>query len=179
MASTRVMRGLCYKDVGVVELRSDLPIPRVARATDAVVRVTHAGVCGSDLHPLWGREPGLDPGTVMGHEFVGVVVEAGAGVRAMVPGTRCMTPFTTSCGACFYCTRGLSCRCEHPDARLFGWRSGGVGLHGGQAEYVLVPLADSTLRVLPDKGPCVCARVRPRVGSACTFVRGAAVLRLC
>jgi threonine dehydrogenase-like Zn-dependent dehydrogenase len=83
----------------------------------------------------------------MGHEFLGTVVEAGPEVRAFRPGARVVSPFSTSCGACFACRRGLTSRCER--GQLFGWVAGGRGLHGGQAELVRVPLADSSLVALP------------------------------
>lgn len=115
---------------------------------DVIVAVEAAGICGSDLHPYLGRERGLDPGTVMGHEFVGRVVEVGAGVSAFAAGDRVVAPFTTSCGACWACRIGLSARCVR--GQLFGWVQDGQGLHGAQAEYVRVPLADATLVRLPD-----------------------------
>lgn len=122
--------------------------PAIVDDTDAVVRVTAAGICGSDLHPYFGRERGLDSGTVMGHELLGEIVEAGPGVVGHSVGDRVVAPFTTSCGACFYCLADLTGRCER--GQLFGWVEGGVGLHGGQAEYVRVPLADSTLVGVPE-----------------------------
>jgi len=124
-----------------------IPDPVILAPTDAIVRVRACAICGSDLHPYFEREKGLDHGTVMGHEFVGEVVELGAEVRALRDGDSVMSPFTTSCGHCFYCRRGLTCRCEW--GQLFGWRSGGEGLHGGQAEYVRVPLAEQTLLRIP------------------------------
>ena len=117
--------------------------PQILQSTDAIVRVTMAGICGSDLHVYHGRETGLDNGTVMGHEFVGTVVETGAGVKKYFKGSRVLSPFTTSCGECFYCRIGLTCRCEK--GNLFGWVQSGHGLHGAQAQYIRVPMADSTL----------------------------------
>jgi threonine dehydrogenase-like Zn-dependent dehydrogenase len=131
---------LAYEDVADSELR---------RPDDALVDVSAAGICGSDLHPYFGRERGLDAGTVMGHEFVGRVAEVGPEVRELAVGERVVAPFTTNCGACFYCRSGLTARCERGE--LFGWVEGGRGLHGGQAERVRVPLADSTLVRVPDE----------------------------
>lgn len=122
--------------------------PRIEDAGDAVVRVWVAAICGSDLHPYHEREEGLDPGTVMGHEFVGEIVEAGPAVQGLEVGDVVMAPFTTNCGICFYCRRGLTCRCA--EGRLFGWVEDGEGLQGAQAEYVRVPLAATTLMELPD-----------------------------
>ena len=125
-----------------------VPDPRIEDPGDVVVRVDCAGICGSDLHVYHGRETGLDLGTVMGHEFVGEIVEAGAEVGGIVAGERVVSPFTTSCGRCFYCTRGLTARCTA--GQLFGWVEHGVGLQGCQAEYVRVPLAGSTLVKVPE-----------------------------
>jgi alcohol dehydrogenase len=141
------MKAVCFRGVEhvAVETVSD---PNIDAPGDAIVEVATAGLCGSDLHPYFGREVGLDPGTVMGHEFVGTVVEVGENVASFSPGDRVCAPFSTSCGACYFCARGLTSRCEH--GQLFGWRSEGRGLHGGQAQYVRVPLADGTLVAVPD-----------------------------
>src|SRR6185436_8412011 len=117
--------------------------PQILEPTDAIVQITLSGICGSDLHVYHGRETGIDEGTVMGHEFVGTVIETGNAVRKFYKGSRVLSPFTTSCGACFYCSIGLTCRCEK--GNLFGWIQSGHGLHGAQAQYVRVPMADSTL----------------------------------
>lgn len=117
--------------------------PGLLHPSDAIVRITMAGICGSDLHVYHGRETGLDHGTVMGHEFTGVVEEAGSDVKKFKKGARVLSPFTTSCGECFYCRIGLTCRCEK--GNLFGWVQNGDGLHGAQAAYIRVPMADSTL----------------------------------
>jgi 2-desacetyl-2-hydroxyethyl bacteriochlorophyllide A dehydrogenase len=122
--------------------------PELHESSDAIVKVDLAGICGSDLHVYYEREKGLDPGTVMGHEFVGEIVETGKSVRNFKKGEKAISPFTTNCGACFFCKIGLTSRCEH--GQLFGWVEGDKGLHGGQAEYVRVPLADSTLVHLPE-----------------------------
>lgn len=144
------MRGVVFRGVERLEV-VDLPDPRVEAGRDAIVEVEVAGLCGSDLHPWAGRETGLDDRTVMGHEFVGRVIETGPEVTpasGIVVGRRVVAPFTTSCGACPPCARGLTARCVQ--GQLFGWRSGGVGLHGAQAGRVRVPLADTTLVPVPD-----------------------------
>ena len=127
---------------------ADADDPSVESSTDVVIRVRAAGICGSDLHPYHEREEGLDHGTVMGHEFVGEVVEAGSDVEGLAVGDIVFSPFTTSCGDCFYCRQGLTCRCA--SGQLFGWLREGVGLHGSQAEYVRAPLADGTLMIVPE-----------------------------
>jgi threonine dehydrogenase-like Zn-dependent dehydrogenase len=117
--------------------------PQILEQTDAIIQITLSGICGSDLHVYHGRETGIDEGTVMGHEFVGTVIETGNAVRKFYKGSRVLSPFTTSCGECFYCRIGLTCRCEK--GNLFGWVQGGHGLHGAQAQYIRVPMADTTL----------------------------------
>jgi alcohol dehydrogenase len=143
------MKGICFQDIKRVEW-TDLPDPRIENSRDAIVKVELAGLCGSDLHPYFGREIGLDSGTVMGHEMVGTVVELGEAAlqdgRIKV-GDRVCAPFTTNCGQCFYCRQGLTARCL--ESQLFGWRSQQTGLHGCQAEFLRVPLASSTLLKIP------------------------------
>jgi 2-desacetyl-2-hydroxyethyl bacteriochlorophyllide A dehydrogenase len=144
------MRALTWR--GVHELRLEtVPDPVIQDPHDALVRVERAGICGSDLHVYHGREPGLDPGTVMGHELVGRVTAAGPAVTRFALGDRVVAPFSTCCGRCFYCARGLTARCS--EGRLFGWVQNGAGLHGAQAEQVRVPLADATLVAVPDDLP--------------------------
>ena len=132
-------RSICYETVDD---------PSIEAPGDVLVRVGVAGICGSDLHPYHEREQGLDLGTVMGHEFVGEIVEIGADVKSLAVGDTVFSPFTTSCGVCPTCRSGLTSRC--PEGQLFGWVGGGWGLEGGQAEYVRVPLAQSTLLPVPE-----------------------------
>jgi threonine dehydrogenase-like Zn-dependent dehydrogenase len=122
--------------------------PALEAPTDVIVRVELTAICGSDLHVYHEREKGLDHGTVMGHEFVGEIVETGSEVSGIVPGVAVLSPFTTSCGNCYYCREGLTARCGR--GQLFGWVQQGRGLQGAQAEYVRVPLAESTLLSIPD-----------------------------
>ncbi len=140
------MKAVCFDEIGRVSYH-EIPDSRIERPGDAVVKVEIAGLCGSDLHPFFGRESGLDAGTAMGHEFVGTVVEIGSEVSQFQLGDKVFAPFSTCCGHCFYCSQGLHSRCT--GAELFGWRSQGQGLHGGQAELVRVPLADGTLKKMP------------------------------
>ncbi|MGI9517944.1 MAG: alcohol dehydrogenase catalytic domain-containing protein [Pirellulaceae bacterium] len=142
------MNGVCFRNIEEVAC-IELPDPVIEDPGDALVRVEMAGLCGSDLHPFFGREQGLEPGTVMGHEFVGQVVETGLAATRHPVGTRVAAPFTTNCGTCYFCQRGLTSRCV--ESELFGWRSSGSGLHGGQAELVRVPNANGTLMDLQDK----------------------------
>ncbi|QDT08445.1 alcohol dehydrogenase catalytic domain-containing protein [Planctomycetes bacterium K23_9] len=140
------MKAVCFESVQKVSQR-DIPDPIIEDSGDAIVQVNLAGLCGSDLHPFFGRELGIAPGTVMGHEFVGKVVELGAAVKNFQTGDRICSPFTTNCGRCLPCQNGLTSRCDR--GQLFGWREQGTGLHGGQSQYVRVPLADSTLMKIP------------------------------
>lgn len=152
-------------DAVVFAGRNSVEVRRIPRAEieapgDAVVRVDLAAICGSDLHPYNCREP-CDVGTVFGHEFVGTVEELGAdaalssgpaggpaaATHDLAVGQRVFSPFSTACGSCDACAVGLSARCSA--AQLFGWRLDGRGLHGGQAQFVRVPLARSTLLPLP------------------------------
>jgi 2-desacetyl-2-hydroxyethyl bacteriochlorophyllide A dehydrogenase len=142
------MKAITFQAIETLALQ-DVADPRVVHPTDAVVRVRVAGICGSDLHPYFGREQGLDTGTILGHEFVGEIVEVGEAVSKFRAGDVVVCPFTTSCGACYYCDIGLTARC--PKGQFFGWVQDGQGLHGAQAELVRVPLADGCLvRVPPE-----------------------------
>ena len=111
------MKALTFHGIRSVRCET-VPDPRIEAPGDAILRVRMAGICGSDLHPYHGRERGLDPGTTMGHEYVGEVVEVGSGVRAFRPGDAVLGAFSTSCGACFYCRAGLTARCVA--GQLFG-----------------------------------------------------------
>lgn len=141
------MRALTFQAIGSVAV-ADVREPAILEPDDAVVRVELTAICGSDLHVFHGRERGIDPGTTMGHEFVGRVEEVGPDVTRIAPGTRVVSPFSTSCGRCYFCACGLTARCVL--GQLFGWVQRGVGLEGAQAERVRVPLADSTLVPIGD-----------------------------
>jgi len=136
------MQALIFGGIETI-VHSSVADPQILQDTDAIVQITLSGICGSDLHVYHGRETGLDDGTVMGHEFVGTVIETGSAVKKFTKGARVLSPFTTSCGECFYCRIGLTCRCEK--GNLFGWVQSGHGLHGAQAQYIRVPMADTTL----------------------------------
>jgi threonine dehydrogenase-like Zn-dependent dehydrogenase len=127
---------------------TNVPDPEIIHSGDVVVKMKMCAICGSDMHVYYERERGIDQGTAMGHEFVGEIVEVGRDVRQLRSGDHVMSPFTTSCGHCYYCRIGLTCRCIH--SQLFGWKEHGKGLHGGQAEFVRVPLAESTLVKIPE-----------------------------
>ncbi|EUC35538.1 hypothetical protein COCCADRAFT_90503 [Bipolaris zeicola 26-R-13] len=130
------MKAVVFKGPGKVVIE-ERPIPKIQDDKDIIVKVDKTALCGSELHVFRGHQPS---GTefVMGHEFTGYVHEVGVSVKNHKVGDQVVTPFTTSCGECFYCSHGYSSRCTK--SQLFG----SVGLDGAQAEYVRVPLADST-----------------------------------
>jgi threonine dehydrogenase-like Zn-dependent dehydrogenase len=141
------MKALTFHGKHNIQYES-IPDPEILDATDVIVKVKLCAICGSDLHVYHDHEKGCDHGTAMGHEFSGEIVTMGNQVKNLRVGDLVMSPFTTSCGNCFYCQIGLTCRCIH--GQLFGWREHHHGLHGGQAEYVRVPLADSSLMKIPE-----------------------------
>ncbi len=144
------MRAVVFEGVGRLAC-SEIAEPRILAPGDAIVAVRAAGVCGSDLHVYRGVETGLDLGASMGHELAGEVVAVGSAVRTFRPGDRVASPFSTSCGECPACRRGLTARCTL--GNLFGWVHQGEGLGGAQAERVRVPLAASTLVAIPEELP--------------------------
>jgi len=105
---------------GKLDIRYEkVPDPKIKEPTDAIVKVSQTAVCGSDLHIYHERESGLDTGTVMGHEFIGEVVEKGKDVRILKKGEMVASPFTTNCGKCYFCDIGLTARCIN--GQLYGW----------------------------------------------------------
>ncbi len=156
------MKALCWygkKDVRV----SSAADPEILGERDAIVKVSLAAICGSDLHMYDGYVPGMKSGDILGHEFVGTVVDLGRRVEGLRPGDRVAVPFTISCGRCFFCERELWSLCDNsnPNAyaaeAVYGYSPSGIygyshlfgGYAGGQAEYVRVPFADSSLMKLP------------------------------
>lgn len=119
------------------------PVPRIQASTDVIVKVRYTALCGSELHVFRGHQPSKT-GFIMGHEFTGTVVEKGNDVKTLAVGDVIVSPFTTSCGTCFYCKQGFSSRCAK--SLLFGCPV----LDGGQAEYARVPYADTTAYKAPE-----------------------------
>ncbi len=132
---------------------SDHPKPKLKSPTDALLRVTTSGICGSDLHMYDGRTP-LEEGTVVGHEIMGVIESVGEAVQSIKKGDRVVLPFNISCGFCFNCHRGHTeaCLTMNPEAPHAAYGYAGMGPYqGGQAEFVLVPYADFNCLKLPGK----------------------------
>ena len=149
------MRALCWH--GKEDIRCDrVPDPGIEHPRDAIVKVTSTAICGSDLHLYDGFMPGMQSGDIMGHEFMGEVVEVGSENKKLKVGDRVVVPFTIICGECDQCKRGYFSVCErtnrnkeladkvfgHTTAGLFGYTHLTGGYPGGQAEYVRVPYAD-------------------------------------
>jgi len=137
---------------GVGDLRlEEVPDPVMSAPTDAIVRVTTTGLCGADLFPFHGHTPGFEDGTILGHEFVGVVEAVGDAVRRLEPGDRVVSTSTISCGRCAHCRAGRASQCL--GRALFGYSGVYQRLDGGQAELVRVPFADRCLFPLPTDVP--------------------------
>jgi threonine dehydrogenase-like Zn-dependent dehydrogenase len=157
------MKAVCWQGihkVGIEQVRD----PTIINPRDAIIKVTKAAICGSDVHLYDGYVPGMLRGDILGHEFMGEVVEVGSGVANLSAGDRVVVPFPISCGNCFFCEREMFSLCENsnPNARLaekfWGHSPCGIygyshllgGYAGGQAEYVRVPFADIGPIKIPD-----------------------------
>ena len=157
------MKAICWhgkKDVRV----ETVPEPKILNARDAIVKITLTAICGSDLHLYHGVIPGMQEGDVLGHEFMGEVVEVGTGVRNLKKGDRVVVPFCIACGNCFFCQNGMTSLCDNsnPNAaaaeKLYGSSGAGLfgyshlfgGYAGGQAQYARVPFADVGPLKIPD-----------------------------
>ncbi|MDP8935622.1 MAG: glutathione-dependent formaldehyde dehydrogenase [Cyanobacteriota bacterium] len=157
------MKALCWH--GANDVRVDnVPDPTIINPRDAIVKITSTAICGSDLHLYDGFIPTMQSGDIMGHEFMGEVVELGSEVKNLKKGDRVVIPFTISCGSCFFCNRDLWSLCDnsnpnaglaekmfgHSPAGLFGYSHLTGGYAGGQAEYARVPFADVGPLKIPD-----------------------------
>lgn len=157
------MRAICWygkKDVRVEEV----PEPKILNRRDAIVRVTATAICGSDLHLYNGFMPAMEKGDILGHEFMGEVVEVGPDVKNVKVGDRVVTAFPIACGNCFFCQQELFSLCEnsnpnawmaekmlgHSPCGIFGYSHLLGGFAGGQAEYARVPFADIGMLKVPD-----------------------------
>ena len=139
------MLAYTYMEKGVFELKEKSK-PMLKEGQDAIVKVTLASICASDLHIKYGSVPKAVPGITVGHEMVGVVESIGTEVTAVKPGDRVTVNVETFCGHCFFCRHGYVNNCIDSQG---GW-SLGCRIDGGQAEYVRVPYANQGLTVIPD-----------------------------
>jgi S-(hydroxymethyl)glutathione dehydrogenase/alcohol dehydrogenase len=149
------MRAMVYR--GPYKIRvEEKDIPAIEHPNDAIIRVTLAAICGSDLHLYHGLMPDTRIGHTFGHEFIGVVHEVGSSVRNLQVGDRVMVPFNIYCGSCWFCARGLYSNCHNVNANatavggIYGYSHTTGGYDGGQAEYVRVPFADVGPAKIPD-----------------------------
>ena len=149
------MRAMVYR--GPYKIRvEEKDIPKIEHPNDAIVRVTRAAICGSDLHLYHGMMPDTRVGTTFGHEFIGVVHEVGPSVENLAVGDRVMVPFNIYCGTCYFCRKGLYSNCHNvnPNATavggIYGYSHTCGGYDGGQAEFVRVPLADVGPSIIPE-----------------------------
>jgi len=157
------MKALCWH--GKKDIRYDtVPDPKIEDGRDAIIKMTSCAICGSDLHLFDGFMPGMKQGDILGHEFMGEVVEVGPENKKLKVGDRVVVPFTIICGECDQCKRGNYSVCErtnrnkdladkafgHTTAGLFGYTHLTGGYAGGQAEYVRVPYADVAPVKIPD-----------------------------
>ena len=140
------MRAVTFQGAGEVRV-DDVGEPELTAADEAIVRVEASGVCGSDLHIYHGRVA-IEQGFILGHEYVGTVTAVGEGVSRVAEGDRVLGTYSTACGECFFCERGDFHKCDN--GRVFGHGATLGSLQGAQAELLLVPNADLTLRQVPD-----------------------------
>src|SRR3954466_8729815 len=161
---TRKMKAVCWEGKKNVQVLS-VPDPSIINPRDAILKITTTAICGSDLHLYDGYIPTMEKGDILGHEFMGEVVELGSAVKNLKKGDRVVVPFTIACGHCFFCQRDLWSACDNsnPNAStaelMYGFSGSGLfgyshmmgGYAGGQAEYVRVPFADVGPIQIPDE----------------------------
>ena len=160
------MKALCW--YGKYDVRIEtVPDPEILNPRDAIIKITTSAICGSDLHLYDGYIPTMVKGDILGHEFMGEVVDTGSAVTNLKIGDRVVVPFTIACGKCFFCQRGMFASCDNsnPNAHvaeaIYGFSPSGLfgyshmlgGYAGGQAEYVRVPFADVGAFKVPDGIP--------------------------
>ncbi|XWK89601.1 MAG: zinc-dependent alcohol dehydrogenase [Phormidium sp.] len=157
------MKAVCWH--GAMDVRvENVPDPKILNPRDAIIKITSTAICGSDLHIYDGFIPTMEKGDILGHEFMGEVVDLGSEVKNVKIGDRVVVPFTISCGNCFFCNRDLWSLCDnsnpnawmaekmmgHSPSGLFGYSHLFGGYAGGQAEYARVPFADVGLFKIPE-----------------------------
>src|SRR5712671_136558 len=158
------MRAVCWNGKHDVQVMR-VPDPSIINPRDAIIKITTTAICGSDLHLYDGYIPTMEKGDILGHEFMGEVVEVGSSVKNLKKGDRVVVPFTIACGKCFFCKRDLWSACDNSNSNaataevLYGFSGSGLfgyshmmgGYSGGQAEYVRVPFADVGPVQIPDE----------------------------
>jgi threonine dehydrogenase-like Zn-dependent dehydrogenase len=157
------VKAVCWEGTNDIRVER-VPDPMLLNPRDAIVRVTSTAICGSDLHLMDGFIPTMEPGDILGHEFMGEVVDVGRNVKNLRKGDRVVVPFPIACGQCYFCTNELHACCDnsnpqpmkgealsgYPPSALFGYSHMMGGYAGGQAEYVRVPYADVGPFKVPD-----------------------------
>jgi threonine dehydrogenase-like Zn-dependent dehydrogenase len=151
------MKAVVFHDVGDVRLEN-VRDPEIQESTDAIVEITASAICGTDMHLVSGRVPGMKPGTIVGHEAIGIVTDLGKDVYNLRRGDRVVIPSTIACGNCSYCRDGYYAECDHtnPHGRragpvFFGGPKSSGAFNGLQAEMGRVPFANVGPVKLPDE----------------------------
>lgn len=150
------MKAVVWHGVGDIRV-DEVPDPKILEPSDALIRITRSAICGTDLHLVRGTMPGMQPGTVLGHEAVGVVEDVGPAIRGFTPGDRVVVTSTIGCGTCAYCRAGYYAQCDTANPNgpgagtcFFGGPESTGPVDGLQAEYARIPFAMSTLVRVPD-----------------------------
>ncbi len=149
------MKAVCYEGMKNVKVK-EVDDPRIQADDDVIIKVTSTAICGSDLHLIHGMIPNMPKGFILGHETMGVVVEAGGGVHKVKKGDRVVIPFPVACGHCWYCEHGLWSQCDNSNPNgeaggIFGYSDTFGGYDGGQAELLRVPYANVGPTVVPEE----------------------------
>src|SRR5438309_10424635 len=145
-----IMKAVTYEGTKTVKVQA-VDNPKIEEPTDAILKVTSAAICGSDLH-MYGGRTGVEKGKILGHEIMGVIDEVGDGVRQIKRGDRVVLPFNIACGYCYNCLRNWTnaCLTLNPESAGAAYGYAAMGPYsGGQAEYVRVPYADFNALKLP------------------------------
>ena len=182
------MRANCW--IGKHDVRVEqVPDPKILNQRDAIVKITSTAICGSDLHLYNGFVPTMESGDILGHEFMGEVVEVGRGVKNLQKGDSVVVPFPIACGSCFSCEHGLFSVCEnsnpnawmaekmwgHSPAGIFGYSHLLGGYAGGQAEYARVPFADVGPIKVPEGLRTIRSSFSPISSQRATWARRCAI----
>lgn len=158
------MRAVTFQGTGKMQV-DNVPDPKILNPRDSIVQITSSCICGSDLHLYDGYIPTVEHGDIMGHEFMGIIVETGSAVKNLQVGDRVIVPFTIACGQCYYCKHEMYSLCDNsnPNAAaaeaMYGYSAAGLfgyshlfgGYAGGQAEYARVPFSDVGCFKIPDE----------------------------